>query len=100
MGELLIQHYGTLENYPLIGPFYIHEKAPREQPLHNNQKHVSRPKYFNKNKDAPKNTGPPEDKIYRPRPKVDSVHIDDPYDHIKHMYNNHEETHLIDTQNM
>ena len=45
-----------------------------------------------------KNTVPPQEKISHPRPKVNSVSFDDPYDHIHHMEHYHENTHLIDAQ--
>ena len=77
---------------------YIHAKAPIEQLLHNNHKHGSRPKYFNKNEDTYKNTGPPQATTSLPRPKVNSVQFDDSFDHIYHMDHNHENTHFIDTQ--
>ena len=50
--ELIMKHYGTLENTPFIGTLYVHAKAPREQLLQKNHKHVSRPNDFNKNKYA------------------------------------------------
>ena len=98
MRELLIQHDGTLEYFPFRGPFCIHKNSPREQTLQNNHKPGSRLKEFNKNKDTSKNTGPPQATISRPFPKVNSVHFYDPYGHINHMENTHEDTHLIDTQ--
>ena len=61
-------------------------------------KNVSRPKEFNKNKDSSKNTVPPQATIDCPCPKVNSVHFDDPYDHINHTENTHKDTKLIDTQ--
>ena len=36
-------------------------------------------------KNTSKNTGPPHATIDRPRPKVNSVQFDDPYDHIHHV---------------
>ena len=45
--EFLIQHDGTLDNFPFVIPLYIREKAYREQILPNNHKHGSQPKYFN-----------------------------------------------------
>ena len=47
--ELLMQHDGTLENFPFMGPLYIHSKEPREQLIQNNHKHGSSTKEFNKN---------------------------------------------------
>ena len=93
-----MQHDGTLENFPFRVLLYIHSKAPIEQIPQNNHKHVSQPKYFNKNKDTSKNTGPPQATIYRPHQKVKAVCFDDPYDHINPMENTHEDNHLIDTQ--
>ena len=98
MRELLMQHDGTLNNFPSRVPFYIHAKLLREKLLQNNHKHVSWPKYFNKNIYKYKNTGPPQDTIACPRPKVKSVCFDESYDHINPMENTHEDTHLIDTQ--
>ena len=93
-----MQHDGTLDSCPFTGPFYIQEKAPTEQFIHNNHKHRSRPKDFNKKKDTSKNIGPPQAKISRPRPKVNSVQFYDPYDHIHHMEIAHEDTHIFDPQ--
>ena len=76
----------------------MHEKSPREQQLQNNHKHGSRPKEFNRNKDKSNNTRPLQYKISLSRPKINSVRFDDPYEHIHHMENTHEYTHLIDTQ--
>ena len=45
-----------------------------------------------------KNIGAPQDTIACPHPNVNSVCFDDPYERIHHMENNHEDTHLIDTQ--
>ena len=55
-------------------------------------------KLLQQKKDKPKNIGPPQATIARPCPKVKPVRFDDPYDHIHHMDHNHENTHLIDTQ--
>ena len=93
-----MQHGVTLDKCPFRVPFYIHAKAPREQLLNKNHKHGSIPKEYNRNKYTSKNTGPPQDTIYCPRPKVNSFYFDDPYDHICHMENTHEDTHLIDTK--
>ena len=84
-----MQHDGTLENCPFRGPLYIHEKAPREQLLQKNHKHGSRPKDSNKNKYTFKNTGPPQATIPITIPKENSVHFEDPHDHIHHMNNHH-----------
>ena len=54
--ELIMQHYGTLENCPFRVPLYIREKSPKEQLLQNNHKHGSSPKDSNKNKYKSKNT--------------------------------------------
>ena len=93
-----MQHYGTLEPPPFRVPLYIHAKSPREKILQKNHKHGLRPKQLNKNKYTSKNKGPPQATIACPRPKLNSVRFDDPYDHIHHMDHNHEKTHLIDTQ--
>ena len=81
---MLMQHDRTLDNFPFIGPLYIHAKAPIEQLLQNTHKHVSPLNDFNKNKDTSKNTSPPQAKISRSRPKVNLVRFDDPYEHIHH----------------
>ena len=93
-----MRHNGTLENFPSRGPFYIHAKAPREQLLKKNHKHGSQTKDFNKNKYTSQNTGLTQDIISLTCPKVNSVCFDEPYDHIHHMENTHEDTHLIGTQ--
>ena len=98
MRELLIQNDGTLENVSFRGPFYIHAKSPREQLLHNNHKHGSSTKDFNKYKYKYKNTGPTQSTIPFPHPKPNSVRYEDPYDHIHHMGHNHENSHPIDTK--
>ena len=49
-------------------------------------------------KDTPQNTVPTKDKIARPCPKLSSVHFYDPYGHIQHTENTHEDTQLIDKQ--
>ena len=89
---------GTLERCPFRGLLYINKNALREKLPYNNQKLGSRPKYFHKNKDRSKNTGPPQAKIPHPRPKANSVQFEDPYYHIHHIKNNNENTDLIDTQ--
>ena len=88
----------TLYNCPFRGPLYIHKNSPREQLLHNNHKFGSRPKDFNKNKYTSKNTCPTQAKFARPRPKMNSVQFDDPYDRINPTENTHEYTHLIGIQ--
>ena len=93
-----MQYGRILENCPLRGSFYIHTKAPIKQLLQNNRKYGSRPKDFNKNKDTSKNIDPYQAKISRTRPKVNSFRFDDPYEHIHHMKNTYEDTHLIDAQ--
>ena len=96
--ELLKHNYETLEDFPFRGPLYIHKNAPREQHIQKNHKNWSRPNNFNKNKDTSNNTDPHQDTISCPRPKLNSVHFEDPYEHINPMENTHEDTHLIDTQ--
>ena len=44
------------------------------------------------------NIGSPQATISCLHSKVNSVHFEDPYDHINPMYNTNEDTHLIDTQ--
>ena len=98
MRWFLIKHDGKLDNCPFRGPLYIKKKAPREQLLHKNHKHVSQPKDFNKSTDTSNNKGPNQATIACPRPKVNSVCFEYLYDHINRMDNTHEDTHLIDTQ--
>ena len=93
-----MKNYGTLENCPFRGPLYIHTKAHREKLLQNNHKHGSSSKDFNKNKDTSKNAGPRQATITCPRLKSNSVRFEDPYDHIHHMNNHHENNHLLDPQ--
>ena len=85
-----MQHDGTIENPPVRGPLYIHAKEPREQLPQNNHKHESMKKESNKSKDKYKKTGPPQAKIPHPRPNANSVQFEDPYGHINHMKNHHE----------
>ena len=93
-----MQYYGTLENFLFRGPLYIHEKESIEQLLQNNHKNVSRPKEFNETKYTSKNTDPCQETNPRPLPRANLVWFQDPYDHIHHMDHNHENNHLIDTQ--
>ena len=44
------------------------------------------------------NTGLPWETIPLHRPKANSVRFENPYDHIHHINNNHENTHLLYTQ--
>ena len=84
-----MQHFRKLDNFPFRVPFFIHENTPREQLIQNNHRHGSRPKEFNKNKDASKNKGPLQAKNACPITNVISVRFDDPYDHINPMENTH-----------
>ena len=95
---MIMQHDGTLEPPPLRRPLYIHVKLPREKTLKKNHKYGSWPKDFNKNKYTSKKSGPPQATITRPLSKAKPVRFEDPYDHIHHMENHNENTHLIDTQ--
>ena len=76
---------------------FIQKKSAREQLLQNNHKNGSQPKDFNKNTDTP-NAYTPQDTIARHRPKVDSVHFEYSFEHINPIYNTHEDTHIINTQ--
>ena len=96
--EFPMQHYGTLYKFPFIGQLCIHKKTPIEKILQKNHKHGSLPKDFNNNKDTSRNKDILQDKISCPCPKVNSVRFEDPYDHINPMENNHEDTHIMDTQ--
>ena len=58
------------------------EMAPRKQLPQNNHKHGFPLKDFNENTDTSNNKSPPQAKIDRPRPKVNSVRFGDPYEHI------------------
>ena len=98
MEELLLQHNKRLENCPFRVPFYIHAKAPREKLLQNNQNMDHNQRTLMKYIYMSKNRVPPQDKMSRPHPNVNSVCFDDPYDYIHHIENTHEDTHLIDTQ--
>ena len=93
-----MKHDGTLENCPFRVPLYIHVKAPIEQLLRKNHKHVSIQKDFNKNNDTSKNICPLQAKIACPCPKLKSVRFDDSCDRIHNMDHNLENNNLIDTQ--
>ena len=72
--------------------------SSREKLFQNNHKHGSQPKYFNSKKYTSNNTGPPQATIARPSSNVNSLQFQDPCDHINPMYNIHEDTDIIDTQ--
>ena len=98
MRYLLIQHDGKLENCSFRGTLYIKKKATRKKLPQKNHKHGSWTKDFNKNTDTSNNTGTPYAIISCHLPKANSVWFEDPYDHINPMDNNHEDTHIIYTQ--
>ena len=61
--------------------------------LQNSHKNGSRPKDFNKYTD----TATRQDKISHHLSKVNSVYLEDPYDHINPMDNTHNDTYFLDT---
>ena len=76
---------------------FIKKNASREQLLQKNHKNGSHPKDSNKNTDT-SNTYTPQATIDRHGQKLNSVLFEDPYDNINPIYNIHEDTNLIDTQ--
>ena len=97
MRDLLMQHDGKLETCPFRGPWFIKKNSSREQLLQKNHKNGSHPKDSNKNTDT-SNTYTPQATIDRHGQKLNSVLFEDPYDNINPIYNIHEDTNLIDTQ--
>ena len=71
---------------PFQETIFQQEKSSIEQPLHTNHKHVSKPQNFNNNIDT-SSSDTPKDTIACRRRKVNSVHFEDPYDHINLMEN-------------
>ena len=85
---------GKLETRRFRGPSFINKKAPREKIIHNNNKHGKSTKDFKNNIDT-SSSGSPRTKLFRHKPKVNSVRFGDPYDHINPTENTNDETHLI-----
>ena len=89
-----MQHDGKLETCPFRGPIFIKKKSEIEKLFQNNNNNGLMPKYFNKNIDT-STLGSSKLTFVWHKDKVNSFHFFDPYDHINTMYNNNEDTHLL-----